>query len=251
MSSSLRSSLDAGALTLTLDRPAHGNALSSALVEALHEALERAELDADVRVVVVRGAGDDFCRGTDPDELAASAAQTLADTERAVLRVGTLLQRCTELPKPIIGVVQGRALGVGAALAVACDITVAVDGAILGFPAVRRGAVPAMAMAVRHAIGEKRLLELLLTGRLLDAQAALDAGLVTRVEPTASVETYCAETVAELSVLSPSALALTKRLFYQTAGRSQAQVLALVARVDAMARQTPAFTTSLSTIMRG
>jgi methylglutaconyl-CoA hydratase len=132
--SPLRTTLDGGVLTLTLDRPDQRNALSAALVEALHGALERADLDADVRVVVLRGAGRDFCAGADLDELLASADLTLADNEAAALRLGAVFTRMRSLPKPIVAAVHGRALAGGAGLVTACDLAIAGAGAQLGYP---------------------------------------------------------------------------------------------------------------------
>ena len=105
----LRSALAGGVLTLTLDRPEKRNALNAAMVEALHAALERADLDAEARVVVLRGAGKDFCAGADLDELLASADLTLAENEAAALRLGALFGRMRALPKPVLAVASARA----------------------------------------------------------------------------------------------------------------------------------------------
>src|SRR6188472_3636847 len=118
----LLQSYDAGVLTLTLNRPDKRNALSADVIEALLDALERAELDAEVRVVVLRGAGKDFCAGADLDELLASAEYTLADNEQSALQLGRVFTRIRELPKPVVAVIHGRALAGGAGLATACDL---------------------------------------------------------------------------------------------------------------------------------
>src|SRR5213075_1349276 len=125
MSNALLSSLDGGIVTLTLNRPGKRNALSSELIENLHQALDGADLDAGVRVIVIRGAGKDFCAGADLEELLASAERPPADNESAALQLGTLFRRVRELPKPVIAVVQGRALAGGAGLATACDLVIA------------------------------------------------------------------------------------------------------------------------------
>ncbi len=185
----LRSALAGGVLTLTLDRPEKRNALSLGLVEALHAALELADLDAEARVVVLRGAGKDFCAGADLDELLASADLTLAENEATALRLGALFGRMRALPKPVIAVVHGRALAGGAGLVTACDIAVAGAGAQLGYPEIQRGFVPAMVMTLlRRAAGEKAALDLVLTGRLLGAEEARATGLVSRVVPDAELD---------------------------------------------------------------
>jgi methylglutaconyl-CoA hydratase len=233
---------DAGVLTLTLNRPDKRNALSSAVIESLHQALETADLDAGVRVVVVTGAGKDFCAGADLDELLASAEASPEANETAALRLGGLFVRLRELPKPVVAVVRGRALAGGAGLMTACDIVLAGAGAQVGYPEVLRGLVPAMVMTMlRRLAGEKAALDLVLTGRLLGADEALARGLLSRVVPDEALQGEAAELARALASVSPSALALTKRLFYQLDGQSFDQGIALGARVNALARQTPDF----------
>ena len=239
--------LEGGVLTLTLDRPEKRNALSSALIEALHAAMDRADLDADVRVVVLRGAGRDFCAGADLDELLASADLSPADNEASALRLGALFGRMRRLPKPIVAVVEGRALAGGAGLVTACDLAIAGDGAKIGYPEIQRGFVPAMVMTLlRRSVGEKAALDLVLTGRLLTAREALAAGLIARTVPDADLEREAASIVADLAAVSGTALALTKRLFYQLDGRSFDDGVALGARVNAAARQTPDFRAAIA-----
>jgi methylglutaconyl-CoA hydratase len=247
----LRSALAGGVLTLTLDRPRKRNALSSGMLDALHAALERADLDADVRVVVLCGAGKDFCAGADLDELLASADLTLGENETTALRLGTLFGRMRVLPKPVLGVVHGRALAGGAGLVTACDIAVAGAGAQLGYPEIQRGFVPAMVMTLlRRAAGEKVALDLVLTGRLLGAEEARAAGLVSRVVPDAELDLEAAALAGALAAASPSALALTKQLFYQLDGRSVDGGVALGARINALARQTPDFRAAIAQFLK-
>jgi len=247
----LRSVLAGGVLTLTLDRPEKRNALSSGLVEALHAALERADLDAEVRVLVLRGAGKDFCAGADLDELLASADLTLAENEATALRLGALFGRMRTLPKPVIAAVHGRALAGGAGLVTACDIAVAAAGAQLGYPEIQRGFVPAMVMTLlRRAAGEKAALDLVLTGRVLGAEEARAVGLVSRVVPDAELDREAAALAGALAAASSSALALTKQLFYQLDGRSVDDGVALGARINALARQTPDFRAAIAQFLK-
>ncbi|MBA3495893.1 MAG: enoyl-CoA hydratase/isomerase family protein [Gemmatimonadales bacterium] len=247
----LRQSLDAGILTLTLDRPDKRNALSGALVESLHAGLERADLDAEVRVVVLRGAGRDFCAGADLEELLASAELTLAENEATALRLGALFTSMRRLPKPILAVVQGRALAGGAGLVTAADLAVAGMGAQLGYPEIQRGFVPAMVMTLlRRAVGEKIALDLVLTGRLLDAQHAQTAGLLARVVSDDDLDQESATLAEALASTSPSAMAFTKQLFHELDGRSLEEGLALGARVNAVARRTPEFHDAISRFLR-
>jgi methylglutaconyl-CoA hydratase len=238
----LVSALDRGVLTLTLDRPGKRNALDSPLIEALHAALDRADLDSDVRVIVLTGAGKDFCAGADLDELLASADASPEANEAAALRLGSLFSRMRALPKPIVAVVRGRALAGGAGLMTACDIVLAGSGAQVGYPEVLRGFVPAMVTTMlRRLAGEKAALDLVLTGRTLSAADALTCGLVSRVVPDADLEREASELVGALASAPASALALTKQLFYQLDGQSFDQGIALGARINALARQTPDF----------
>ena len=242
MSGPLGVTREAGVLTLTLDRPDKRNALSAALVEALHQALESADLDPEVRVVVLTGAGRDFCAGADLEELLASADAPPEANEASALRLGSLLTRMRALPKPVLAVVRGRALAGGAGLMTACDLVLASTGAQVGYPEVLRGFVPAMVMAIlRRQAGEKAALDLVLTGRLLGADEALRAGLVSRVVPEEALDDEGRELARILAGAPPSALALTKRLFHEMDGRSVEQGVALGARVNALARQTPEF----------
>ena len=202
----LRSALEGQVLTLTLDRPDKRNALSSALVESLHAALERAELDAGVRAVAVRGAGSDFCAGADLEELLASADRALDENERDALRLGELFIRMRALPKPVVAIVQGRALAGGAGLALACDLVVAADDAQIGFPEIRRGFVPAMVMTLlRRTVPEKVAFDLVATGGTVGASLAKDLGLFSRVVPAADLDRVADEVVAGLAGAGPSA----------------------------------------------
>jgi methylglutaconyl-CoA hydratase len=249
--SPLRVELGNGILTLTLDRADKRNALNAPLIAALHSALERADLDADVRVVALRGAGKDFCAGADLDELLASADQAPADNEAAALELGTVFSRMRRLPKPVVAVVHGRALAGGAGLVTACDLAIAGDGAQLGYPEIQRGFVPAIVMTLlRRAVGEKVALDLVLTGRLLSALEAQRVGLLTRVVPGADLEPEAGGLLGALAGASPSALALTKQLFYQLDGRSLDDGVALGARVNAAARQTPDFRAALERFLK-
>ena len=242
MTAPLQAAREGGVLTLTLDRPEKRNALSAALVEALHRALESADLDPEVRVVVLTGAGKDFCAGADLEELLASADASAEANEASALRLGGLFTRMQALPKPVIGLVRGRALAGGAGLVTACDIVLAASGAQVGYPEVLRGFVPAMVMTtLRRQVGEKAALDLVLTGRLLAAEEAMRTGLVSRVVPDDALEREGRELARVLAAAPASALALTKRLFHQLDGLSLEQGIALGARVNALARQTPEF----------
>ena len=251
MTSALLSSMNNGVLTLTLNRPEKRNALNAELIDLLHQSLERADLDPEVRVVLLKGAGKDFCAGADLDELLASAENSLAENETAALRLGTLFRRIRELPKPVLAMVHGRALAGGAGLATACDLVIAAQGAHLGYPEVQRGFAPAMVMALlRRLVGEKVALDLVLTGRVLPAEEARSAGLISRVVPDAELERHAELLAAQLAATSATALAITKQLFYQLDTRNLADGIALGARANAVARGTPDFREAIAAFLR-
>ena len=246
MSAVILTSNDGGIFTVTLNRPDKRNALSAEMVERLHEALERADTDADVRVVLLRGAGQDFCAGADLDELLASADHPAGENEQSARRLGGLFERMRNLPQPVLAMVHGRALAGGAGLATACDLVVASKSAQVGYPEIQRGFVPAMVMTLlRRLAGEKLAMDLVLTGRVLTADEAVTRGLVSRVVPDADLERETGAIAAGLAASSASALALTKKLFYQLDGRGISEGLVLGARVNAMARSTPDFREAL------
>ena len=250
-SAPLRTGRAAGVLTLTRDRPDKRNALDSTLIGALAAALERADLDAEVRVVALRGAGKDFCAGADLRELLESADRTPADNEASARRLGDLFLAIRRLPKPVVAVVQGRALAGGAGLATACDLVLAGRGAQLGYPEIQRGFVPAMVMTIlRRLAGERAALDLALTGRLLGAEEARVLGLVSRVVADEDLDRESEALLRALAEASATALALTKRLFYQLDGLGFEEGIALGARVNAAARDTPDFREAVARFLK-
>jgi methylglutaconyl-CoA hydratase len=244
-------SVDRGILSITLNRPEKRNAINTVSVELLHQFLEQADLDANVRVVVIRGTGKDFCAGADLDELLASADQTSDQNEASAYRLGQVFERVRTLPKPVLALVQGRALAGGAGLATACDLVLASDSAQIGYPEIQRGFVPAMVATLLHrAVGEKVALDLLLTGRLLGADEARVAGLISRVVPGGELETEGTALALRLAGSSATALALTKRVFFEQEGKTVAEGIRLGARVNAVARGTPDFRTSIASFLK-
>jgi methylglutaconyl-CoA hydratase len=248
---SLAATIDQGVLTLTLNRPEKRNALNAAIIGALHGELQRAELDPDVRVVAVRGAGKDFCAGADLEELLASAARDPAENEADARRLGDIFVAIRALPKPVVGIVHGRALAGGAGLASACDILLMAGSAQIGYPEIQRGFVPAMVMTMlRRLVGERLAFDLVATGRVLSAEQALQVGIASRVVPDAELDAASAALLGQLASTSASALALTKRLLYQLDGLGFSDGIALGARVNALARAHPDFRDAIAAFLR-
>lgn len=242
MSTPLLQSLHEGVLTLTLNRPEKRNALSGELVAALASALAEAELDGAVRVVCIRGVGKDFCAGADLRELLDSADRSPAENEAEALRLGAIFLALRALPKPVVAVVEGRALAGGAGLATACDLVVMAESASLGYPEIQRGFVPAMVTTMlRRLVGERVAFDLVATGRVLRASEALQLGLVSYVVQDRALQDEAERLLRALTASSLSALAMTKRLLYEQDGLSFEDGIALGARVNAAARATPDF----------
>jgi len=241
-----------GILRLTLERPDVRNALNGALIQALHGAMDVADLEPEVRVVTIAGAGRDFCAGADLAELLASADRSPAANEEDALRLGNLLARFRRCPRPVVALVRGRALAGGAGLATACDIVLMAESAQLGYPEIQRGFVPAMVMAIlRRLVGEKLAFDLVATGRVLGAAEAVGLGLATRVLPDAEFESRSDALVRQLAQASASAVALTKQLFYELDGRTLDEGIALGARINALARTTTDFRAAISQFLGG
>ena len=228
-----------GVATLTLNRPRKRNALSSGLVAELSEALTRAAADPEVRVVALRGAGPDFCAGADLSEIAASQQEGpeagLADARR----LGEVFVRIRRMDRPVVALVRGRALGGGCGLASACDIVLALEGAIFGYPEVHLGFVPALAMApLRRKVGESAALELVMRGHRIGGAEAVALGLATRVLPGDDFEAAADEYLRELASRPATAITLAKRLFHGLDGVAFEEAIARGAEINAMARLT-------------
>ena len=251
MTERITAALEGGVLTGTLDRPEKRNAIDAAMLDGLESLLERAELEAAVRVVVLRGAGRDFCAGMDLEELLQSADRTVEQNRAAAMRFGGLFLRMRMLPKPVIAVVQGRALAGGCGLATGCDLVLAAESAQFGYPEVQRGFVPALVMnMLRRAVGEKVAFDLAATGRLMTAREAERAGLVSRVFPDAEFESASVQVVREIAGLSPTALALTKQQLYRLDGVGFEDGVRLSADVNAVSRATPDFRTAIAAFLK-
>lgn len=224
---------------LTLNRPDKRNALNGALVTRLKDALREMDLDQGVRVVVIEGAGKDFCAGADLAELGRAAqvpvAENLADAES----LGELFIQLRRLRKPVVAVVRGRALAGGCGLATACDLVLAAESARFGYPEVTIGFVPAMVMAIlRRNLGEKRAFELICTGESIDAATAERLGLVNRVYADTEVEERSMEFVAALAERSATAVQAGKRLLYSQDSLGFESAIQSGAEVNVLARLT-------------
>jgi methylglutaconyl-CoA hydratase len=236
----IRADMSGAIATITLNRPDKRNALDAQTVRELTTAIADADGDANVNVIVLRGAGKDFCAGADLAQLEriAAGAGPLENLDDA-MALGNLFIAMRRADKPMVAVVQGNAVAGGAGLASACDVVLAAESAVFGYPEVRLGFVPAMVMALlRRSVGEKRAFDLVARGDTITAADALQLGIVTRVVADAELESEAAAYVATIAKRPPSALRLTKRLFYGMDGLSFEEAIARGAEVNALARYT-------------
>ena len=211
MTDEVRYEVRGPAAWLTIDREERRNALSPGVILGLVEALGRAARDEDVRVVVLTGAGDRaFSAGGD----IGGFAQTEQATESAPAAISRLLDALWWHEKPTVARVNGRALGGGFGLVLACDLAVAIDDAELGTPEIDIGLWPHVISAViQRTLPRKLALELMLTGRHVGAEEAERRGIVTRVVPRGELDAAVGELVETLATKSPYVLRLGKRSF--------------------------------------
>ncbi len=228
-----------GVATIDLNRPDKRNALSPLLVDELADAVAWSDADERVGAIMLRGEGNDFCAGADlqalSDLMDEGVGTQLADADA----LGDLFLIFRRVSTPIVAAVHGHAIAGGCGLATACDIVLASEDAKFGYPEVKIGFVPAMVIAMlRRAVGEKRTFELVATGRIVDARTAEQYGLVQHVYPASQFEQKAAEFVEDLARRSTSALALSKRLIYQTERHSFEAAIRAGADINALARMT-------------
>ncbi len=196
---------------LVLDRPDKLNALNGALVAALTDALDAAEANPDVRVIVIEGAGRAFCAGYDLTEEAEGAIGGPAAWRDLLAADVAATLRLLDSPKPVIAQVHGYALAGGLELAMACDLIVAAEGTQLGEPEIRYGSAP-VTLLMPYLIGQKKTRELLLTGDLIDAAEAERIGLVNRVVPAERLAAEVDALADRLARTPPEVMRLTKRM---------------------------------------
>jgi methylglutaconyl-CoA hydratase len=232
-------SQDSGLARITLNRPEKRNALNDELLTALLEALERTASDESVRVVLIRGAGRDFCAGMDIALLSQSANAGVMEHLKMAQKVASVFQAMRKHPRPLIGAVQGRALGGGAGIATACDMVLAAESAQFGYPEVKIGFVPAIVMALlRRSVGEKRAFEMLATGDSIGAAQALEFGLVNHVYPDAELDAEVEKFAAALASRAGTAVSLTKRLLYHIDSMSFEAAVEAGIEANALSRMT-------------
>jgi enoyl-CoA hydratase/carnithine racemase len=204
-----------GVRTITLNRPGARNAFDTALYATTGAALDAADADDDVRVVILTGAGKCFSAGQDLKEMAQidpSESDTPTNGEEHGFRV--FIDAIERFSKPLIAAVHGAAIGIGTTMLPYCDLVIVADDARLRLPFVPLGVVPeaGSSYTIPAIIGRQRASYLLLTGEWLDGASAVEAGLALRCVPRADLLDEADALARQLAALSPPSLAATKRL---------------------------------------
>lgn len=206
---------DGGLLTITLNRPDKLNAVTDVMLAELNEAFKNAERDASVRAVLLTGAGRGFCAGQDlniardrkPD------AGEFSFREHLTTTYNPLILRMRQLPKPIIGAINGVAAGAGMSMALACDFRIAAESASFLQAFVKIGLIPdsGSTWLLPRLVGMTRALDLMATGRKIDAQEALDWGMVNQVMPDADLMPAARKIAVELAAAPTKTIGYIKR----------------------------------------
>jgi len=235
--------------TITLNRPDKRNAISTQMIDDLLAALEEVEF-APVRAVIITGAGSSFCSGMDLDSLRNLAAQSPAQNLEDSQRMARMFRRIWSFPKPLIAAVNGPAIAGGCGIATLCDFTLAVPEAKFGYTEVRIGFIPAIvSIFLIRQVGEKRARDLLLTGRILNADEARQIGLVTHIVEHSTIMDSARMLAASLVESSPTSLARTKRLMCESAAAEVDAELERAVEENASIRATGDFREGLASFL--
>ena len=199
---------------ITLNRPDKMNTFNSTMARELHAALLEMDSAADVRVILLKGAGRAFCAGIDVNELEGKSAieyrQWIERMERPLLAI-------SKMKKPVIAMLQGVAAANGMGLVAAADLVIAAANARMGLTAINVGLnCVGPVIPVARCVGRKKALELLFYGNLIKAQEALEIGLINRIVPNGELEEEAERWAAELAQKSPLALQIAKSAFYNS-----------------------------------
>ena len=208
---------DGPVATLTLNRPDKANVLSSEMMDALEDAVRAADADPEIRVIVLAARGRIFCAGHDLGQLLGIEDQSAH--EALFARCSRLMGAIRAARKPVIARVQGAAVAAGCQLVATCDLAYAAEGAKFGVNGIDLGlfcSTPSVALS--RAVLPKQALELLLTGKLVTAQRAVEMGLINAAVPADRLDATVAEIATVVAAKSPGAIEIGKALFWSQLG---------------------------------
>ena len=218
-----------GILTITLNRPDRRNALSRELMHELTAELEKVRTRREIRSVILAANGKVFCAGHDLSEM---TGRTVNDYRQIFDVCTVLMQTIQSIPQPVIARVQGIATAAGCQLVATCDLAIASEDAGFATPGVRIGLFCTTPMvALTRAIGRKRAMEMLLTGKMIDPPTAEAWGLVNRVVPAAELETETLKLAGEIGGASSFTVGLGKQAFYSQIDLDQPKAYAYAKEV--------------------
>src|SRR5215469_207709 len=227
--------------TITLNRPDKRNAISIQMIAELQAALDEIER-THTRVVILTGEGKAFCAGIDLDYLQAIGQQSAAENQDDSRRIAKMFRKIWSYSRPLIAAVNGHALAGGCGIATLCDFTLSVPEAKFGYTEVKIGFLPAIvSVFLTRQVGEKRARDLLLTGRLVEAQEAKELGLVNEIVPAEKLIDRAQELADTILVASPSSITRAKHLLVSAAAAGVDQDLERAVLESARVRCTPDF----------
>jgi len=211
-----------GVLTLQMNRPQVHNAFNSQMIEELTTALQAANEEDAIRLVVISAAGASFSAGADMNWMRSLVDASQEENERDALQLAGLMRSLNYLAKPTIARINGPAYGGGVGLIAACDITIAAEGVQFGLTEVRLGLAPAVISPyVIRRIGERNARRFFLTGERFDSQQAQEIGLLQQCVPAEQLDAAVESAVTDLLKGGPHAMTACKQLIYAVAGHDE------------------------------
>ena len=228
----LLTSIDGPIATITLNRPERRNPLSLEVMQELIGALEGSAADPNVRVVILASTGKVFSAGHDLSEM---SGRTVADYRRIFDVCTELMLKIQAIPQPVIAQVQGIATAAGCQLVATCDLAIASEQAQFATPGVKIGLFCTTPMvALSRAVGRKRAMEMLLTGKMVDAATAVEWGLVNRAVPAAELEAETQKLACHIAQASSFTVGLGKQAYYAQIDLDQPKAYAYAKEVMTM-----------------
>jgi methylglutaconyl-CoA hydratase len=213
--------------TVLMNRPERGNAFDQTMLDELGQAFATLAAGAEARIVVLRGSGRHFCTGADLEARAAAAPAHPREPATAPVSLRDVLARLDALPKPTLAVIQGAAIGGGAAFAACCDVVIAADSAFFSIPEVRVGMPPlGVAPFLVRAIGHRNFRRYGLSGERITAAEALRLGLAHQTCSVEALEETLARIADALLLGAPGAIATLKRAAAEYASPTLSAILA-------------------------
>jgi methylglutaconyl-CoA hydratase len=234
---------------ITFNRPEKRNAISTPMIAELQTALDTIE-KSHTRVVIMTGTGKAFCAGIDLELLQSIAKQTPSENQEDSRRIAKMFRKIWSYSRPMIAAVNGHALAGGCGIATLCDFTLSVPEAKFGYTEVKIGFLPAIvSVFLTRQVGEKRARDLLLTGRLVEAQEAKELGLVNEIVPANKLMERAHELAETILAASPSSITRAKHLLVSAAAAGVDHDLERAVLESARVRCTPDFKEGLAAFL--